>query len=75
MINFELTGDAQIIGVGNGDPNNNEVDKFQSGNWQRKLFSGKCQVIIQAGKTKIDIKLEATFNGIKNGIQQILSIT
>ena len=32
--------------------------------WQRSAFNGKCQVIIQAGKTAGTIKLEAKANGL-----------
>jgi beta-galactosidase len=45
-----LTGDAKIIGVGNGDPSSHEPDKCTDGAWQRSAFNGKCQVIIQAEK-------------------------
>ena len=45
QIQFTLTGDAKIIGVGNGDPSSHEPDKIFDGQWQRHLFNGKCQVI------------------------------
>jgi len=48
-IQFLISGDAKIIGVGNGDPSSHEPDKCIEGAWQRSLFSGKCQVIIQSG--------------------------
>jgi beta-galactosidase len=64
MIYFSISGDAKIIGVGNGDPSSHESDKCLDGMWQRSAFSGKCQVIIQAGKTPGTIKLEAKANGL-----------
>ncbi|UPT71628.1 MAG: DUF4982 domain-containing protein [Flavobacterium sp. JAD_PAG50586_2] len=64
MIYFSISGDAKIIGVGNGDPSSHEADKCVDGMWQRSAFSGKCQVIIQAGKTAGSIKLEAKANGL-----------
>ncbi len=64
MVYFSITGDAKIIGVGNGDPSSHEADKCSDGLWQRSAFNGKCQVIIQAGKTKSNIKLEAKSNGL-----------
>ena len=64
MIKFYLTGDAKIIGVGNGDPSSHEPDKCKEGTWQRSAFNGKCQVIIQAGKTIGEVKFEAKSNGL-----------
>ncbi|MBE9583308.1 DUF4982 domain-containing protein [Mucilaginibacter sp. JRF] len=49
-INFNCTGDVGIIGVGNGDPSSHENDKIHNGVWRRRLFNGRCQVILQAGK-------------------------
>lgn len=60
LIHFSLLGDAKIIGVGNGDPSSHEPDKCTDKNWQRSLFSGKCQLIIQAGKLDSNIQLTAT---------------
>ena len=71
MIRFYLTGDAKIIGVGNGDPSCHEPDKCDVGAWQRSAFNGKCQVIIQAGKTIGNIKLEAKANGLNSGSTSI----
>ena len=59
MIQFVIEGDAKIIGVGNGDPSSHEPDKCVDGTWQRSLFNGKCQVIIQAGLSVDKIHLEA----------------
>ncbi|MGG9961532.1 beta-galactosidase GalA [Ferruginibacter sp. SUN106] len=64
-INFSIEGDAKIIGVGNGDPSSHEPDKFFDNNWQRKLFNGKCQVIIQSAEVTGDIKFTATGNGLQ----------
>lgn len=73
MIYFSISGDAKIIGVGNGDPSSHEPDKCVDGAWQRSAFSGKCQVIIQAGKTAGTIKLEAKSNGLVSASTIILS--
>ncbi|WP_298395176.1 beta-galactosidase GalA [Flavobacterium sp.] len=61
---FSLKGDANIIGVGNGDPSSHEADQCEKGLWQRSAFNGKCQVILQAGKTIDALKLEVTSNGL-----------
>ncbi|MES2410674.1 MAG: beta-galactosidase GalA [Bacteroidota bacterium] len=64
MVYFSISGDAKIIGVGNGDPSSHEADQCADGMWQRSAFSGKCQVIIQSGKTPGIVKLEAKANGL-----------
>ena len=64
MVKFYITGDAKIIGVGNGDPSSHEPDKCRDGAWQRSTFNGKCQVIIQAGKTASTVKFEAKASGL-----------
>lgn len=64
MVYFQLTGDAKIIGVGNGDPSSHEPDKCNDGAWQRSAFNGKCQVIIQSGKSVDSLKLEIKTVGL-----------
>lgn len=64
-IQFELTGEAKIIGVGNGDPSSHEPDQYVNGAWQRNAFNGKCQVIIQAGTIAGPVVLKATANGLQ----------
>ncbi|MBA4134673.1 MAG: glycoside hydrolase family 2 [Flavobacterium sp.] len=64
-VQFSLSGDAKIIGVGNGDPSSHEPDKCAEGAWQRSAFNGKCQVIILAGKKTGTVILEAKSNGLQ----------
>lgn len=66
MVKFYLSGDAKIIGVGNGDPSSHEPDKWAEGAWQRSAFNGKCQVILQAGKNIGEIQFEAKANGLQS---------
>ena len=70
-IKFYISGDAKIIGVGNGDPSSHEPDKCADGTWQRSAFNGKCQVILQAGKTVGDVKLEVKYNGLISSVVEI----
>ena len=65
MIDFKMFGDAKIIGVGNGDPSSHQADFCKDGKWQRSSFNGKCQVIVQSGKTKGKFHFEALLEGIK----------
>ncbi|HEU5051950.1 MAG TPA: beta-galactosidase GalA [Hanamia sp.] len=74
LIQFEVTGDAKIIGVGNGDPSGHEPDKILNGQWQRSLFNGKCQVILQSGKTPGHIGFKATSKGLWPGSTDIITI-
>jgi beta-galactosidase len=67
MVKFYITGDAKIIGAGNGDPSSHEPDQCKVGTWQRSAFNGKCQVIIQAGKSAGSVKFEAKSNGLQSG--------
>jgi beta-galactosidase len=67
LIRFTIEGDARIIGVGNGDPSSHEPDKCPDGHWQRHLFSGKCQVIVQAGKQSGPVRLIAASEGLEEG--------
>ena len=65
LLKFEVQGNARIIGVGNGDPSSHEPDKYFDYNWQRKLFNGRCQVIIQSNGTEGEIHFIAAGDGIK----------
>ncbi len=74
LIKFSIEGSGKIIGVGNGDPSSHEPDKCLDGNWQRKLFNGKCQVIVQAGTTADIIKFDATSPGLWKGSTDIITL-
>ncbi|HEY6064318.1 MAG TPA: beta-galactosidase GalA [Chitinophagaceae bacterium] len=75
MIRFNVEGDGKIIGVGNGDPSSHEPDKCADGAWQRSLFNGKCQVIIQSGTKPGMIKFEAKATGLWSGGTDIQTIS
>jgi len=74
LVTFSLKGNAKIIGVGNGDPSSHEPDKYADSNWQRKLFNGKCQLILQTGYSADILKLEAKSEGIHSASTEIHSI-
>lgn len=67
MIKFQIEGNAKAIGVGNGDPSSHEPDKFLDGNYQRSLFNGKAQLIVQAGKTSGNILIKAISENLISG--------
>jgi len=68
LLHFDVTGKARIIGVGNGDPSSHEPDQFVTGGWQRRLFNGKCQVIVQSaieGDSSADIIFSASGSALQ----------
>ena len=60
VINFEVTGEASLIGVGNGD--NMNLDSFQAST--RRAFNGKCLAIIKTTEIEGDIIFKATSEGL-----------
>jgi beta-galactosidase len=86
LLHFSVTGAAKIIGVGNGNPSSHEPDKCADGEWQRHLFNGKCQVILQSDHDfngwasypplsgiddLSDISVNVTGNGLQDGQSSI----
>ncbi|HEV2324216.1 MAG TPA: beta-galactosidase GalA [Terracidiphilus sp.] len=57
---FTVSGSGKLIGVGNGDPTDQESDKGSS----RKAFSGLCMAIVQSTKKDGNITVEATSPGL-----------
>jgi beta-galactosidase len=55
FINFKISGEGVLLGVGNGDPNCQESDKEP----KRSLFNGLAQLIVQGTKTPGTIHIEA----------------
>jgi beta-galactosidase len=56
LINFKVTGEGVLIGVGNGDPNCQQSDKEP----RRSLFNGLAQVIVQSTKKAGTLEIEAS---------------
>ncbi|MFT4153793.1 beta-galactosidase GalA [Parafilimonas sp.] len=72
LISFEVEGPgAAIIGAGNGDPSSHEADKLADGIWYRKLFNGKAQLIVKAGKQAGVVSVKATSTGLKTATLQL----
>ncbi|HNX86186.1 MAG TPA: beta-galactosidase, partial [Bacteroidales bacterium] len=71
LIRFSVQGDADIIGVGNGDPSSHEDDKCADGKWQRSLFNGKCQLILRSGNVSGPIKIIAQTDGLPPAVTTI----
>jgi beta-galactosidase len=75
LIHFEAVGAGKIIGVGNGNPSSHEKDKYLDGGWQRKLFNGKCSVIILSGRSAGSIKLTADGENLKPAEVTVNAVT
>lgn len=65
-LQFSLSGPGKIIGVGNGNPGSHEQDVFLNNKWYRRLFNGKCQVIIKTARQEGEICLTVKSEEIKN---------
>ena len=57
---FRVSGSGKLIGLGNGDPTDQESDKGTS----RKAFSGLCMAIVQSTKNAGSITVEASSPGL-----------
>jgi beta-galactosidase len=73
LIEFSLKGNGKILGVGNGDPSSHEPDQYSDGKYKRKLFSGKCQLIVQSSKSTGTIEIEAASSGLAS-CKQIIQL-
>ena len=74
LITFTISGEGKIIGVGNGDPSCHEADQCEEGKWQRSLFNGHCQVIVQSSDKGGAIKFEAKAEGLRTGSTDIITV-
>jgi beta-galactosidase len=60
LVTFKVSGEGKLIGVGNGDPTDQESDKGT----ERKAFSGYCMAIVQTSKAVGSITVEAASPGL-----------
>jgi beta-galactosidase len=69
MINFEIEGPGTIVAVASSNPMSKE--SFQQN--YRKVYRGRCLVIIKSEESSGDIKLRASTKGLNSGIVSIKS--
>ncbi|MBV5314396.1 MAG: glycoside hydrolase family 2 protein [Prolixibacteraceae bacterium] len=69
LVHFELEGEGEIVGVGNGNAMSLEPAKGK----ERRAFSGMCQVIIQSAGKAGDIRLRASSLGLPEAIISLKS--
>jgi len=67
-VRFQLTGNASIAGVGNGDPA--DMSSFQQ--YHKKVYWGKALAIVRPSGIKGSANLSATVEGLKPGHIQII---
>ena len=71
LVTFTVTGAGKLLGVGNGDPTDQDSGKGPS----RKAFSGLAMALIQASKAPGSITVEATSAGLKPATANIFAGT
>ena len=64
LIKFDVSGDAEILGVGNGNPISHEPAKFTN---KRKAHFGLCQIIVRKKKNRAKISVTAKSARLKSG--------
>ena len=77
LLHFSVIHGAKIIGVGNGNPSSHEPDQFTGQGWQRHLFNGKCQVIVQSselGTMPADPVLTVTGDGLPEAVSTLRGV-
>jgi beta-galactosidase len=67
MVQFHISSNAQIIGVGNGNPDCHEPDDAT----ERSAFNGYCLVIIRSGIQPGTIQISATSAGLQAATAEI----
>jgi beta-galactosidase len=67
MVNYEISGNAEIAGVGNGNPN--DMSSFQLPG--KKTFQGKCLAIVRPNGPKGKIILRAKAAGLQESSLEI----
>lgn len=72
-ISFQLLGEGIILGGGNGDPSDHTIDTANSRSYTRKLFNGRCQIIIQSSQQPGNLELQASTSGLATTILRMTS--
>lgn len=70
-VRFRLEGEGRVLGVGNGDPACHEPDQAVPGPggvpqpWQRSVFHGLAQILVQSGDKAGTLRLKAESEGLQ----------
>src|ERR1019366_682177 len=68
-VTFDLQGEAQIIGVDNGDPASHESFKAN----HRKAFNGLCLAILRSTQNAGSIRITARSHGLREAVVELNS--
>jgi len=71
LLHFSVTKGGKIIGVGNGNPSSHERDKCTEDGWQRHLFNGRCQVIVQNDSRPTNFTFTVTGAGLQSAQAEV----
>lgn len=63
FVRFSITGSAEIVGCGNGDPTSHENDTLP----KRSMFAGLCAVLVRSGENDEKVCLSAESDGLTAG--------
>lgn len=69
LISFELAGPGEIIAVASSNPKSTESFKAHS----RKVWKGKCLLIVKTSKVPGEITLTATSDGLESAFVNLIS--
>jgi beta-galactosidase len=69
LIRFSIAGDAEVIGVGNGDPTSLEPDRAS----ERRAFHGLAQAIVRVGRRSGAVRVTASAAGLRAGSASVLA--
>jgi beta-galactosidase len=62
MVHFSVSGPGKLLGVGNGDPSCDELDKAE----QRSAFNGLCKAIVPSHRVPGAVILQASSPGLES---------
>lgn len=65
-IEFQISGDGEIVGVDNGNPISRERYKDKDGSWSRSAFNGKALVIVRSTKKAGSFTVTAVSDGLES---------
>lgn len=69
LVNFEISGNGEIAGVGSGSPT--DMSSFQQPS--KKSWQGKCLAIVRPKGAPGKIMMTATAEGLKEGVIEIIT--
>lgn len=74
LVEFSCLGAGKIIGVGNGNPLSHEDDVCADGNWSRKLFNGKCQLVLKSSDRPGELKVAARLVSSGTSVECVIQV-